>query len=505
MIYFALLLIWYAFVISAFMMLSVPLIVGSSLVFTVLLMIVFLRSSGYALGLFGTGGALPVPVPTRNGPEEPAYRQYLSGPFADDLQHIWRVCRQDLELQAKRTHGWVRAQFFRPDMTNYRRAVGVLLSTGLIAGAGVAAVVLAIAAAGVVLIWAVFFALAKGTLYLLRGLDAGLSHLRGISLSCPACHHQVPYPAYDCPGCGARHHDVRPGRYGVLRRICACGFRMPTLLLLGSHRMTAFCPHCGQPMAEKAGVAREIVVPMVGATAAGKTRMMLALATTLVQERPLPQLVAQPADTYTVDRLNELHTSLRAKGDTDKTLPGDAMRALSFNLNGGRARRLLHIYDPPGERLSDSARLHEMRFMRMAHTFVFVVDPLAIPDVWHSLDARTQQRYQPYRSAQSPEFIFYQVLQNLEGMGVEPRRTALAVAVTKSDLTAGIPICASAGDGSDAVRDWLSDRVGMDNMVRAITKSFGDVRYFRTTTRTTAADGGVRNLLLWTLNRYGVS
>ncbi|WP_030434599.1 TRAFAC clade GTPase domain-containing protein [Actinoplanes subtropicus] len=511
MIYLFILLVWYALVASVFVVISVPLVVGSSAVFLVLLVFVYIRSSGLALGVLGSGDAFPVRVPDRTGAGEPAYRQYLSGPLGDDLKQIWRICRRDMGLQAGKTRGWLKANFFRYGMTNYRRAVGVLLGAGLVAGSGIAAVTLAVVAAGLAVTWAVFFVLAKGLLYLLRGLDSGMSHLRGISLSCPTCHHKVVYPEYECPGCGVHHRDVRPGKYGVVRRICACGRRLPTLLVLGSHRMTAFCPHCQAPMAEGAGTAREIVVPMVGATAAGKTRMMLALATTMVEERPLPRLTTQPADTYTSGRLTELQTALRTKGDTDKTLPGDAMRGMSFNLNGGRVRRLLHLYDPPGERLSSSARLHEMRFMRMADTFVFVVDPLAIPDVWHSLDAATQQRYQPLRSAEPPDFIFSQVLQNLEGMGVEPRRKALAVAVTKSDLTAGVPICAGVGNTTDAVREWLSDRVGMDNMVRAIDKAFGDAHYFRVTTKSEPAvggrpfDTGVKDLLLWTLNRYGVN
>jgi hypothetical protein len=505
------LLFWYALVVTAFVMLSIPLVAGAGLVSLVIFMTAYVKASGRALGVLGTPDMVAIPAPSRTGPGEPAYLHYLSGPVGQDLKQVVRLSLHDMGVEAKKVRTWVKTRFFAYDMTNYRRAVGLLLGVGLVGGSAITAVVLGLAAAGLLLILGLLFVLAKAVLYLLRGLDAGMSLLRGVRLTCPTCHHRVVYPAYQCPrpGCGAMHHDVRPGRYGVLRRVCACGYQMPTLLLLGSHRMTAYCPHagCGQPMAEGAGTAREIVLPMVGATTAGKTRMMLALATALVDERPLPGLAALPADGHTTNRLTQLRTALRAKGDTDKTLPGDAMRALSFNLNGGRVRRLVHIYDPPGERLNDSARLHELRFMRMADTFVFVVDPLAIPDVWQSLDPQDQRRYQQFRSAQPPDFIFAQVLQNLEGMGVKPRKKALAVAVTKSDLIAGLPICADLGDSSEAVRAWLADRVGMDNMVRAVAKAFGDVRYFRATTRPAPGntDGNVRDLLLWTLGRYGVN
>ncbi|MGN9912124.1 TRAFAC clade GTPase domain-containing protein [Phytohabitans sp. LJ34] len=509
MFYLFLLLMWWALVATVFMVLSVPLVVVTSAVFLVLYVSAYMRASGRALGVLSPGQAVAVPAPSMTGPGEPAYVHYLSGPAGRDLKQVVRLSWEEMRLQARKRRDWLKAKFFGYGKNNYWRAIGVLFGAGLVVSSLITAAVMGLVIVGELAIWGLLFVLAKTVLYLLRGLDAGLSYLRGIKLSCPTCHNRVVYPAYECPGCGTRHHDVRPGKYGLLRRVCACGHRMPTLLLLGSHRMTAYCSNqvCGAPLAEGAGTAREIVVPMVGATTAGKTRMMLALAATLVDGHPMPGMHAEPADQETKRRLADLQESLRKKGGTDKTLAQDAMRGFSFNLNGGKVRRLVHIYDPPGERLNDSALLHELRFMRIADAFVFVVDPLAIPDVWDSLDAGAQSRYLPVRSARPPDFIFSQVVQSLEGMGVQPRKKALAVAVTKSDLTAGIPICGELGDGSDAVRGWLNERVGMGNMVRAITKAFGEVRYFHTTARFTGGDtdDNVRDLLMWTLGRYGVS
>ncbi|MDR7279115.1 TRAFAC clade GTPase domain-containing protein [Catenuloplanes atrovinosus] len=510
MFYLAFLLMWYLFVGTVFLFLSVPIILGSSAVFLVLYMRAYLLASGRALGVLAPGGAVPIPPPSVSGPGEPAYVHYLSGPVGRDLMQVARLSWPEMQAQAKRARSWLKVRFFDYGMSNYRRAVGLVLGAGLVAGSLLTATTMSLVVFGELVVWALLFVLAKGVLYTLRWTDTGMSLIRGVRLSCPSCHHRVVYPAYECPGCGVRHRDVRPGRYGLLRRVCACGHRMPTLILLGSHRMTAYCPHaaCGAPMAEGAGTAREIVLPLLGATTAGKTRMMLALATALVDTRPLPGLTATPADEHTRGRLTQLQESLRTKGDTDKTLASDAMRAISFNLDGGRVRRLVHVYDPPGERLNDSARLHELRFMRMADTLILVVDPLAIPLVWESLDAAAQARYRQYRSSRPPDFIFSQVLQNIEQMGVQPRKKALAVAVTKSDLTHGLPVCAGLGESSDDVRAWLNDRAGMDNMVRAIDQAFGEVRYFHTTSRFTAAgaaDRNVRDLLLWTLGRYGVN
>ncbi|WP_436537182.1 TRAFAC clade GTPase domain-containing protein [Actinoplanes sp. HUAS TT8] len=482
-------LIWYALIATIFLLLSIPLIIGASATFLVLCTGAYIRASRAALG------AEAVPVPQPEG--VPAYVHYLSGPAGRDLRQIADLTWREMREQAEKAQNWLRSRFFRLGVDNYRRAIGVMIAAGLIAGAVITALVMAVVTLGALLVWGLLFVLAKGLLYTLRAVDSGLSHLRGIKLTCPACHHRVVYPAYDCPNpaCSHRHSDVRPGRYGLLRRTCACGERMPTLLVLGSHRMTAYCPHCDAPMAEGAGTAREIVVPMLGATSAGKTRMMLALAETMTG-----RLAATAADEPTGTSLSRMRDALNARGDTGKTIAEDAVRAYSFNLG----RRLVHIYDPPGEDFADSARLQLRLFLRNAHAFVFVVDPFAIPDVWNSLDPVAQRDYQSIRSSQPPSYIFEQVLENLTGMQLKVAATSLAVAVTKSDLTAGLPIC----DGlEEDVRGWLNDRVGMANMVRSIEKSFGQVRYFHTTARFTAAgvDPHVQDLLTWTLRRNGVN
>jgi hypothetical protein len=483
--------VWYLLIAAFFLLLAIPLVAVTSGVFVVLCTGAYLRASRLALG----EEALPVIAPKPG--EVPAYVHYLSGPAGRDLRHLAELTAREMRDQVEQARTWIKNRFFYYGMNNYRRAVGVLVAAGVVAGAVLTGLVMAIVTLGALLVWGLLFVLAEGLLYTLRGVDSGLSHLRGVKLTCPACHHRVVYPAYDCPnpGCSHRHEDVRPGKYGLLRRTCACGYRMPTLLLLGSHRMTAYCPHCQAPMAEGAGTVREIVVPMLGATTAGKTRMMLALAETMTGV-----FHATTADEPTGTSLTRMREALDARGDTGKTIAEDAVRAYSFNLD----RRLVHIYDPPGEDFADSSRLQLRLFLRNAHAFVFVVDPFAIPDVWNSLEPQAQRRYQAIRSSQPPSYIFEQVLENLTGMGVRIAATSLAVAVTKSDLTAELPICA---DMDSDVRAWLADRVGMANMVRSIEKSFGTVRYFHTSARNTAAgvDPHVRDLLKWTLGRNGVS
>ena len=118
-------------------------------------------------------------------------------------------------------------------------AVGA--AAGTILAAGCAVVYLLIVAVGTAVVRTAGVAL--------RVTDSALLRIKNIRIHCPHCGERVPYPGYLCPGrpqCTNWHRDVRPGRFGIIRRYCLCGKRMQTLLLFGSAQMTAFCPRCGQ-------------------------------------------------------------------------------------------------------------------------------------------------------------------------------------------------------------------------------------------------------------------
>ena len=75
----------------------------------------------------------------------------------------------------------------------------------------------------------------------LRLADSAVLRIKNIRMVCPSCGERVRYPGYECPGDAdpsssmpQKHRDIRPGRYGIVRRRCLCGASMRTLLLFGS-------------------------------------------------------------------------------------------------------------------------------------------------------------------------------------------------------------------------------------------------------------------------------
>jgi hypothetical protein len=262
-------------------------------------------------------------------------------------------------------------------------------------------------------------------------------------------------------------------------------------------------------MSRRAGTAAEIVVPVLGATSAGKTRLMTALVMGMLDGPAAHGAQVALADEESRGSYERLEDKLRAGVHTWKTKKArdTPLRAYSAHIRPPHgAPRLLHIFDAPGELVGKSELLRELRYLKVARTFVFTLDPLTIDVVWSALapDARTEA--EPLRSDVTARFAFEQLLQNIQGLGVRTKRARLAVALTKDDLVRDTPALAGVGHTSDEIRRWLEGTAGLDGLVRLMRRSFGEVRFFRTSSWLDGdlIDAGVVDLTGWILARDGL-
>ncbi|MEU4829445.1 hypothetical protein [Streptosporangium sp. NPDC023615] len=453
------------------------------------------------------------PPPDRaTGSEEPAYTHYLFGPALADLRHAartalpapWQACRHHrfrvLDGTGTGNAVWLTAPAGR--MIVMAMFVGVI--GGYLAVVALYAVQVAVVAALTVVVAA--------TGLVLRAADSALRRVKGIRTSCPSCHLRVQRPSYECaaPGCGRRHRDVRPGRYGVVRRRCGCGALLPTLVLMGGGgRMRAHCPHCAEPMSRGVGTVPEIVVPVLGAATTGKTRLMTALVMGLVEGPAGHGARSEFADEQSENAYRGLADKLQAGVHTWKTIRvKDApLRAYTLRVLPPRGSpRLLHIFDAPGELVGASELLRELRYIKSARTFLFTLDLLSVDVVWDSLPAADRAGYARLRSDMATDFVFGQLLQNIEGLGVPTEKARLAVALTKDDLVRHCDALAGVGRDSDDIRRWLEGPAGLDGVVRAMRRHFAEVRFFRTSSWLTSGeiDAGVLDLSGWLLVREGL-
>ncbi|WP_327006423.1 hypothetical protein OHA72_03550 [Dactylosporangium sp. NBC_01737] len=457
--------------------------------FTVRYFVVALVQYGRGLtsGLGIGRNAEPVPLPSvskqPSDGREPAYKQYLFGQMWADVRQIgklvWRYQRTSMHgaFEKKAKPQFVPEQPSTDPNVPFGVAYAVAIGLGFL----LATVVLAAVAALQATAFGLLLVLSIGLIYLLRVVDTGLLQLRGIRITCsnPNDYGRVPYPSYKCATCGAMHHDVRPGRYGVLTRTCACGNKLPTLLMLGSHRMPGYCPKCHEPLPPGSGQAPEIVLPVFGASNAGKTQLMVLLALAAQERFERRGQKVEPADDYTRDWIKDQSQHMSKMGMPQKTAKELRAPYVLHIRSGRRGSRTLKIFDVAGEIFDTSEHIDGLRYAMAARTFVFVLDPLAIERFWTSLDDKLRTKLASVRSVREPASIFENATVAFEQMDLTLTRTRLVVAVSKADLVEAE--LEQAGVSSDAsLRTWLCEDLDQINMVNAMEQRFASVEFVLT-------------------------
>ncbi|MFW6723497.1 TRAFAC clade GTPase domain-containing protein [Streptomyces sp. MAR4 CNY-716] len=431
-----------------------------------------------------------VTIPPYRPTEELAHRNYFYGPATRDLRQL---LTQGRRLYARTIADAFRAvsaaQFTAP--TTHRAVsvpYGLTLCAGLGAGAALGAPLLALLLGLHALGVAVLAAGARLTALVLRTADRTVMVLRGLprGILCRSCYERVPYPQYDCPrtSCRRRHVDIRPGTFGLFRRRCACTERIPTLLMLMSRdaRLSGFCVHenCGRPLNPDAGHMPELVLPLIGGRAAGKTQLMAAMVKAMQNAAENGGPAVRLADQESSDTQQLLNEILEIQGHTRPT--GKALpQGHSLVRGTGRGERLIHLFDTAGERFVNREETDALRYVRAAGTFVLVLDPMAVDAFWTRLDPTGPQVDRTLASTVDPEDVFSRSVQSIRTMGTRLDKARLAVAVSKKDLLTGRPaLLPDRPDDSDTIRDWLCGQLGVRNLVKTMELEFGEVRFFCT-------------------------
>ncbi|MFE9389201.1 hypothetical protein [Streptomyces sp. NPDC006784] len=422
--------------------------------------------------------------------EVKAYRNYFFGPGSRDLRQLATLERRSYAAAVGDAFRDVTARQFTSPARSRALTVpyGLTLYAGLGLGAALAVLPLGALLALHALVLALLMAGARLVAGLLRALDRAALWTRRLSVGmiCPHCYERVRHPAYDCPApaCRRRHADIRPGTYGLLRRRCECGHRMPTLLILMSRqaRLQAYCthPHCGRAMNADAGHMPETVLPLIGGRAAGKTQLMAAMLLTLENAAGSGGPALRFADARSDADYQILREVLRIRGNTRGTQK-DLPSAHSFVLGTGRTERLVHLFDTAGERFVDRDETDALRYARAAGTFLFVLDPMAVEAFWDRLEHAPGPG--PDRSLAStvhPEEVFARSVQAVAAMRAPVRHARLAVAISKADVLAEAGLGPGSAAGSDEARAWLQEALGLHSLVRAMELDFREVRFFCT-------------------------
>lgn len=299
------------------------------------------------------------------------------------------------------------------------------------------------------------------------------------SMLCSHCLRSSSSPAYRCFRCSVVHYVVQPGPQGLLHRVCECGAKLPNTVSGASRKLKVVCPYCGQDMADGAGIRHVVVLPVIGAVAAGKTRF-LRMSVVQVGDgltgRGSLMALSPEAKAF----LNDSRELVRDGRHTVKT-PHVMPRALQYQVvERGREEIELNIIDAAGEFFGDWETSNELPFLEAAPAYVLLIDPLGLADV-HAEFAQTLPADRNDMDIAPPDQInaYHTVMDRLRAQGVDLSKRALLVVVSKADILRSLP-CGQTLRGSassDAVRQWLAGN-GMDAALQSFRMDFGTVEYF---------------------------
>lgn len=216
-----------------------------------------------------------------------------------------------------------------------------------------------------------------------------------IFTACHECKEKSLIPTYICPKCGAKHTNLTPGVYGILKRTCVgddpnsyCGEKLPTTFFNGRRNLEAICPHCETPLADRESV--PICIPIVGGRSVGKTAFITAFSKEFIDK-------VAPAKSWETEFYNASKENIYKEieqdyltGSTRMTdRPQDINKAssvsFSFFVKGVpfKPERLVHVYDIAGEVFTDNSENEIQKQYEYCQGIVLMIDPFAIPSVRH--------------------------------------------------------------------------------------------------------------------------
>ncbi|KPM52420.1 hypothetical protein ACG83_29060 [Frankia sp. R43] len=309
----------------------------------------------------------------------------------------------------------------------------------------------------------------------------------------PDCARPLGRPFYECPNthCRRRHDDLRPGRGGLLYRVCACGTRLRTWAPGRRGRLASYCGSCEGRLPDGVGHLPIVHIALIGPPASGKTTMLVAALAglqDLAYQRDLTLSFAfRPDETW-----YRRSMQMVADGGWLESTATPNPRALVVTVGIPRGpRRIVFFFDPDGDLYTDQQTLRTThRYLERTHNALLVVDPSAQPALLDQLTPKQQAAANAaaHPAAEPTYDTMRRLIRVLHADRSLPRRGGrlalrLAVVVSKTDWLRGLPsvlrlpeLTPEQQDG--LVRYWLNQPARLPELGQEPSKEFTETRYW---------------------------
>lgn len=321
--------------------------------------------------------------------------------------------------------------------------------------------------------------------------------VHSIRSSCPQCKVRSLIPVFECDHCGVRHTKLVPGVYGVWKRRCQCGHKIPTNVLGGRSRLRSLCPDCESPLS--ASDARQLGIQIIGGVSSGKTVLLSAFYNAFDKRcKSIPGLKVSMSDDNKAkfSNLKRWYQGDPCPGTTDFNAGMYSLLLDSQQLN---PRRQLSVYDIAGEMFRHGSENSVVVQAQYKYTdgIVVVIDPLSSSLLREKLSILSPDELKNHSSDDAGTVInnFINYMLYIGGMKPGDRfKIPVSVVISKADIAyvhnAINPVLADqrmkrspglySNDqeaNDDLCREFMCD-IGMGSVVDALEVSFSDIHYY---------------------------
>lgn len=352
--------------------------------------------------------------------------------------------------------------------------------------------------------------------------------LKHIASNCPTCQNRFVLPVYKCPQCMAEHTSLRPGRYGIWKRTCNCGYKLPTTFFNGRGKLAAYCRCCGTRI-EDGGQHKHICIPVIGGTSSGKTcfvhQSITAIGRSAADYGLHYQYSANRADDY-AENMNHIdHGALPEKTNEMR------LKYYQFYLypTAEKIKILISLCDVGGEVYSDSLLLGKQIGYKNADALLLVMDPLSITKYREEIRKQNVDPRLYGYSSDSADGVIGMLVSTLENVFcMDPKdvlKKDIAVVFSKCDIPGLSEKIGDAAvekylrehpslgryDAQNAVCENFLSEYEETNFLNSLKSKFRSVQFFCASSLGHNANGtpfrphGVEDPVLWLIDKASTS
>lgn len=194
---------------------------------------------------------------------------------------------------------------------------------------------------------------------------------------CPNCFTKFRYPYYLCPTCGCVHKNLKPGKYGILKRKCLCGTKIPVVHFRKKDLMKCQCPHCNEIF-----VCRDsspFCVSIIGGESAGKTSLTYAGVNDLIKEVNKKSWKMHFRNAVEEEKIMNVLNYYNEGRSIEKN-KNENLINLYLDLPNISFQKAFYIFDESDENFRERSFFVNRKYFKYIDGLIIVIDPLTFKE-----------------------------------------------------------------------------------------------------------------------------